>query len=25
MKKIYDSYSQFRANYAIWKDRGYLQ
>ena len=25
MKKIYESYSQFRANYAIWKDRGYLK
>jgi TRAP-type mannitol/chloroaromatic compound transport system substrate-binding protein len=25
MKKIHDSYSQFRASYAIWKDRGYLK
>jgi TRAP-type mannitol/chloroaromatic compound transport system substrate-binding protein len=24
-KKVYDSYSAFRANYAIWRDYGYLQ
>src|SRR5690606_31778404 len=24
MKRIYDSYSKFRADYAIWRDRGYL-
>jgi TRAP-type mannitol/chloroaromatic compound transport system substrate-binding protein len=24
-KKAYDSYSAFRAEYAIWKDRGYLK
>jgi TRAP-type mannitol/chloroaromatic compound transport system substrate-binding protein len=24
-KKVYDSYSTFRANYAIWRDYGYLQ
>jgi TRAP-type mannitol/chloroaromatic compound transport system substrate-binding protein len=25
MKRIYDSYSKFRADYAIWKDAGYLK
>jgi len=24
-KKVYDSYAQFRANYALWRDYGYLQ
>ncbi len=24
-KKVWDSYSEFRKNYAIWKDHGYLQ
>jgi len=24
-KKVYDSYSAFRANYALWRDHGYLQ
>jgi len=25
MKRIYDSYAKFRADYAIWKDAGYLK
>lgn len=25
MKRIYGSYSKFRADYAIWKDAGYLK
>ena len=24
-KKVYDSYTKFRTEYAIWKDRGYLK
>ena len=24
-KKVFDSYQAFRAEYAIWKDRGYLK
>jgi TRAP-type mannitol/chloroaromatic compound transport system substrate-binding protein len=24
-KKIWDSYSKFRADYAIWRDHGYLK
>jgi len=24
-KKVWDSYSKFRADYAIWRDHGYLQ
>ena len=24
-KKVWDSYSKFRADYAIWRDHGYLK